>query len=298
MLTKKVVVDQFVVEYAADGQTVTYLETVEIFEDGSFLGKLSPTRKAVPIVNASELYSEISLGPWSPETEYTAGSIVQSESHFWQALQTSTGEAPSESAFWTQLPEPSETEQIVESIQKVSSIYVQDIIMEETASVEDLASVSKIVPEWAAWKKYYKDDIVHKDGQFYQAITGHTSQPTWMPETAVALWNKIHMGDTVPAWSQPLGAHDAYPAGFKVTHNLKTWTSDVDANVWEPGVSGWTEVVAEPPAPETPQPWVQPTGAHDAYAMGATVTHNGSTWTSDVNSNTWEPGVYGWTEVV
>ena len=40
---------------------------------------------------------------------------------------------------------------------------------------------------------------------------------------------------------QPQGAHDAYPEGWKVTHNGKTWVSLVDANVWEPGVSGWRE---------------------------------------------------------
>ena len=34
----------------------------------------------------------------------------------------------------------------------------------------------------------------------------------------------------------------------------------------------------------------------DAYRKGDKVTHNGSRWTSDVDGNTWEPGVYGWTE--
>ena len=50
------------------------------------------------------------------------------------------------------------------------------------------------------------------------------------------------------------------------------------------------------PAQEWPE-WVQPTGSTDAYAKGAKVIHNGSKWTSDVDANTWEPGVYGWTEV-
>ena len=27
----------------------------------------------------------------------------------------------------------------------------------------------------------------------------------------------------------------------KVTHNGKTWVSDVDSNVWESGVYGWSE---------------------------------------------------------
>lgn len=45
-----------------------------------------------------------------------------------------------------------------------------------------------------------------------------------------------------PAWSQPIGSHDAYAAGDKVTHNEKKWVSTCNANVWEPGVYGWEEV--------------------------------------------------------
>lgn len=43
--------------------------------------------------------------------------------------------------------------------------------------------------------------------------------------------------------------------------------------------------------------WIQPIGAHDAYMMGDLVTHNGLVWESEVDNNTWEPGVYGWVEV-
>lgn len=46
-----------------------------------------------------------------------------------------------------------------------------------------------------------------------------------------------------------------------------------------------------------PEEWVQPTGAHDAYALAAVVAHNGKTWESTVKDNVWEPGVYGWKEV-
>lgn len=91
-------------------------------------------------------------------------------------------------------------------------------------------------------------------------------------------------------WAQPQGAHDAYPTGATVAHGGKTWESLIPANVWQPGVSGWREVVVEGPAA-----WVQPTGAHDSYALGAQVTHGGQTWTSTVPANVWEPGVYGWT---
>ena len=39
------------------------------------------------------------------------------------------------------------------------------------------------------------------------------------------------------------------------------------------------------------------TGAHNAYALGAQVTHNGKRWRSTVANNVWEPGAYGWEEV-
>lgn len=103
--------------------------------------------------------------------------------------------------------------------------------------------------------------------------------------------------DDIPSWIQPQGAHDVYPEGREVTHNGKTWVSIIPANVWEPGETGWREVV--PPTPDNPNPvaeWKQPLGAHDAYAKGSVVTHNEFTWVSDVDANVWEPGVYGWTK--
>jgi hypothetical protein len=93
----------------------------------------------------------------------------------------------------------------------------------------------------------------------------------------------VQQGDP---WRQPQGAHDAYPTGWVVTHNGKEWESLTAANVWEPGVSGWREIV---PETEPPAAWVQPTGAHDAYPIGSQVTHNGFIWTSLVGANVWEP---------
>ena len=93
------------------------------------------------------------------------------------------------------------------------------------------------------------------------------------------------------AWVQPTGAHDAYALGITVTHGGKTWENITPANVWEPGVSGWREVVAEGyPA------WVQPTGAHDAYNTGDRVSFEGSNYESKIDANVWSPTGYpaGW----
>lgn len=66
----------------------------------------------------------------------------------------------------------------------------------------------------------------------------------------------------------------------------ESWTPEAAASLW-------TRIAD--PAQEWPE-WIQPTGAHNAYAKGAKVTHAGKRWVSDVDANTWEPGVYGWTE--
>ena len=39
--------------------------------------------------------------------------------------------------------------------------------------------------------------------------------------------------------------------------------------------------------------WVRPTGAHNAYAKGSQVTHNGKKYVSKIDANVWEPGVIG-----
>lgn len=82
------------------------------------------------------------------------------------------------------------------------------------------------------------------NGNLYKCVQAHRSQAGWEPENTPALWTKIgDPSEEYPAWSQPLGAHDAYEQGAKVSHNGEKWTSDVDNNVWEPGVYGWSEVV-------------------------------------------------------
>lgn len=89
---------------------------------------------------------------------------------------------------------------------------------------------------------YGVNDYVKYEGLLYRCVSAHTSQPTWTPTAAPSLWSRSSdPGEEWPEWIQPTGAHDAYKAGDKVSHNGKHWTSDIDANTYEPGVYGWTE---------------------------------------------------------
>jgi hypothetical protein len=66
-----------------------------------------------------------------------------------------------------------------------------------------------------------------------------------------------------------------------------TWPPDITPALW----MRWDDPALGP------QPWVQPTGAQDAYAIGDQVTHEGHLWESNTAANVWEPGVFGWDDL-
>ena len=63
----------------------------------------------------------------------------------------------------------------------------------------------------------------------------------WTPDVTPALWKEVSV-DEFPEWVQPTGVQDAYKLGDKVSHNNLHWISDVDNNVWEPSVFGWSNI--------------------------------------------------------
>lgn len=112
-------------------------------------------------------------------------------------------------------------------------------IAAKTLSDETALEVVDIFPRWTVGKTYIVGERVRFAGELYKCLLPHTSQSTWTPDTAYSLWGPVRVG--IPDWVQPTGSTDAYNKGDKVKHNGKTWVSDVDSNVWEPGVYGWTE---------------------------------------------------------
>ena len=81
--------------------------------------------------------------------------------------------------------------------------------------------------------------------------------------------------------------------GGKLYRCLGDHTSQAD---WKPDAAPSLWVAISDPEEEWPK-WSQPLGATDAYPAGAQVSHADKHWTSSVDNNVWEPGVYGWEEV-
>ena len=131
-----------------------------------------------------------------------------------------------------------------ESKKIASLVFVK---LAETKQLDDvtIAEHPKLFTEWDAKWTGNAGTIVVDDGNIYRSIhdIANTAQNT-KPSATPSMWTKI--GDPTveyPEWIQPIGAHDAYLKGDKVSHKDKQWKSTYDSNTWEPGVYGWEEVV-------------------------------------------------------
>lgn len=118
--------------------------------------------------------------------------------------------------------------------------------MTEAQSLTDAEAITAtcLHPKWNGdGVQYTAGQRVQDDGILYTVLQTHTSQPDWKPTAAPSLFAKVLIPDptVIPEWEQPESTNP-YAKGDKVKHNGKTWVSDIDGNVWEPGVYGWTEV--------------------------------------------------------
>mgnify|MGYP001031392931 CR=1 FL=1 len=123
------------------------------------------------------------------------------------------------------------------------------VTMAEAGSIDPVTAAehADLFAEWAYPIAYTVGQIRRYNGTLYKCVQAHTSQADWTPPAAPSrLWSlTADPTEEWPEWIQPIGAHDAYPLGAKVSHNEKHWTSTVANNVWEPGVYGWEEVTDE-----------------------------------------------------
>lgn len=129
-------------------------------------------------------------------------------------------------------------------ISRAKILKLRELIERAAASLSDSDALNgiELFPHWATDTAYGIGDRVSYDGTLYKCLTAHTSQATWKPDVSPSLWVRIDDPSIEwPEWVQPVGSTDAYARSAKVSHNNKHWISDVDGNVWEPGVAMWTE---------------------------------------------------------
>lgn len=127
------------------------------------------------------------------------------------------------------------------------AMKLRPIIEAAMESVDDSTALEAVTlfPVWSGDSVGYPTGarVRHQD-VLYRVLQTHTSQPGWSPDAAPSLFAKVLIPDenVNPAWEQP-DSTNPYMKGDKVTHDGKTWVSDIDNNVWAPGVYGWTGLV-------------------------------------------------------
>lgn len=130
----------------------------------------------------------------------------------------------------------------IEKIDLAGSITFVTLAEAGSIDAETAGEHTALFEVWVSPKDYKTGQIRQYNGLLYRCVQDHASQADWTPDTAVSLWVSIaDPTEEWPEWSQPVGAHDAYAAGDKVSHSGKHWVSNLNGNVWEPGVYGWTE---------------------------------------------------------
>ena len=125
-------------------------------------------------------------------------------------------------------------------------------------------------------------------------------------EQAKAIRAAMDAAGSVLDDGQALGAAALYPlwaagvdykTGARVRYNgllYRVLQGHTSLANWTPDAAVSLFVRIDEPGEAWPV-WIQPLGAHDAYPLGAQVTHGGGRWLSAVDGNIWEPGIYGWT---
>ena len=119
------------------------------------------------------------------------------------------------------------------------------MIVKAAVSLDDTDALTavELFPKWSDNLEYSVNDRVRYGDTLYKCLQAHTSQSTWTPPDSPSLWVRVDdPSHEFPEWVQPTGATDAYAKGAKVSHNERHWISEIDANVYEPGVYGWYEV--------------------------------------------------------
>lgn len=149
-----------------------------------------------------------------------------------------------------------EIEQKIEEQDKAQKAILETIILSKDLSADQKKNILNQYEDWEIGVGYKAGQKVKYNGKVFEVVQGHISQGDWTPESTPALFKeylnteiKHEDGSTtevVSEWKQPLGAHDAYKQGDKVSFNGKVYKSKNDGNAHSPEAypQGW-ELVEE-----------------------------------------------------
>lgn len=289
----------------------------------------NPDNRVYEFVSSKNIDIEIDencyeIGESEDENAYKSFSVVDENGIYNYEIVNGVLQKRDKSVELNQIKEDRLSFKYIPSLEESVLYIIQKLLAQIDLNDSDKVNISGFYMNWTAGK-YNVGDIRNYAGQTWECWTAHDNaiypdiNPD-NPQTWANFWRPLH--GTTKETARPLvkpqyGTTDMYHAGEYMVYtdgntyecvSDTVYSPDEYAQAWrvvgeasepdggEGGESDGEEDVQEPSTEEYPA-WVQPLGAHDAYAQGAKVSHNGKKWTSDIANNVWEPGVYGWTEV-
>ena len=134
-------------------------------------------------------------------------------------------------------------------IRRAIQIFLRDNVIDES----EMMALADIYPSFetlAATKKTYKSGTIFSWGltdegstQLWKTKVNTKFHESVKPDADPNTYEKIGTDDSgYPIWVQPLDKKNSYKKGDIVSHNGKVWSSDINHNMYEPGVEGWSEV--------------------------------------------------------
>ena len=129
-------------------------------------------------------------------------------------------------------------------LMEVSSLVFVQMAQDGTLDDVTISEHPSLFPTWTPKWTGKSGTILMDEGKLYRSIHDITNvAQNTKPSETPSMWTPISdPTQEYPEWVQPIGSHDAYSQGDKVSHMDKHWVSDMNGNVWQPGVYGWSEV--------------------------------------------------------
>jgi len=128
---------------------------------------------------------------------------------------------------------------------RTEALRIRQMIEDTATLLPDEDAVERVIlfPVWKPNVAYEIGDRFRYDGKLYKCVQAHTSHEAYTPDVTISLYAEVLPGQDgeIGDWVQP-DSTNPYMKGDKVRHNGKVWVSDIDYNVYEPGVAGWIEV--------------------------------------------------------
>jgi len=123
-----------------------------------------------------------------------------------------------------------------ESLKQAARLVVLPKLAADEIDDDNAPLFAGLFPSWSVGDTVKAGEVYRWDGTLVEVVQTHKTQADRTPDKVPALF-KVHRAvESVAAWVQPTGAHDAYALGERMTFKGATYESLFAANVYSPTV--------------------------------------------------------------